>query len=335
MSRLKLAAIPFSVLFILSLLTSCNSSGTNEVYRETEFLFHTEVFIEAYGKNAEKGIKVAIEKMATIDQAANSYSENSEVTRLNKAAGKQPIAVSKDIFDLLDYSLKMAEMTDGAFDPTVGPLVKLWQKANSEQTLPSAEQIQETLQLINYKNVIMNSDNMTVFLTEPGMSIDLGAITKGFAVEKGLEILKEAGITSGMIRAGGNIYTIGTKENGEAWQVGIRDPFNLENTIGYLEPINQVVDTSGNYEQFFTLDDKSYGHIIDPHSGYPAEKAASCAIITDRPALADALSTASFTLGTDKGIELIEAVPETEGIMIGKDGKHFMSSGFKGIFKTE
>lgn len=335
MSRLKLAVLFFSVLLILSFLTSCNSSGTKDVYRETKFLFHTEVFIEAYGKDAEKAVKEAIQKMAVIDQAANSYSENSEITQLNKASGKQPVALSEDLFNLLDYSLEIAEQTGGAFDPTVGPLVELWQTAELEQTLPSKEQIQETLQLVNYKNVIMNSDSLTAFLLQPGMSIDLGAITKGFAVEKGMAILKEHGISNAMIRAGGNVYTIGTKPDGSKWQIGIRDPLHPQRTIGYLEPIDQVVDTSGNYEQFFTLDDKSYGHIIDPHSGYPADKAASCTIITDRPALADALSTAALILGANEGLKLLERIPDTEGIMVSSDGQLFMSSGFGEILKFE
>lgn len=333
MSRLKLAALSFSVLFILSFFTSCNTSGTKDVYRETKFLFQTEVFIEAYGENSDKAVKKTLDKMSAIDQAANSYSDDSEITRLNKAAGMEPVTLSEDLFDLLEYSLTIAELTDSAFDPTVGPLVGLWQTAKSEQTPPSDEQIQETLQLVNYKNVIMNSNNMTAFLSQPGMSIDLGAITKGFAVEKGMAILREHGIRTAMIRAGGNVYTIGTKPDGNKWQIGIRDPLHPQHTLGYLEPENQVVDTSGNYEQLFTVNDKTYGHIIDPHTGYPADAAAGCTVLTNKPSLADALSTAAFILGAEEGLNLLERIPDTEGIMISSDGQLFMSSGFGEILK--
>lgn len=335
MNRHKLAAISLVPVILLGLLVSCKTTDSTEVYRETEFLFNTEVFIEAYGKDAEKAGKKAMEIMEKIDRAANRYSDNSEITKLNKAAGKQPIALSKEMYELLHHSLELAELTEGMFEPTIGPLVQTWQTAKEKESLPMADIIEEQLQLVDYKKVILDSRDKTAFLLEPGMSMDLGAVTKGFAVKKGMTVLREAGITSAIIRAGGNVYTIGTKPDGSKWRIGIRDPLNPEKTIGYLEPDNQVIDTSGNYEQYFNMNSQAYGHIINPRTGYPADTVAGCTIITDQPSLADALSTAAFILGSDKGIDLVEAIPNTEGIIISNDGQTYMSSGFEKMLKYE
>lgn len=323
--------ILFSIFPVLltTFLTACQSPKSEEVYRETRFLFDTEVYIEVYGPGAEQNGMKALKKMAAIDRAANRYSKDSEISKLNQAAGKMPVVLSKDTFDLLQESLKIADLTNGIFDPAIGPFVQLWLKAKSDKVLPSSEEIQKYLPLIHYKKVRLDPANKTAFLPESGMSIDLGAIAKGFAVEQAMSILKKAGITSAMVRAGGNIYTIGTKPDGSSWKIGIRDPHKLDSTIGYLEPLNQVVDTSGMYEQFFTVAGKKYGHIIDPRTGLPAEKTASCTIITDHPALADALSTAVFILGKEKGLALMKEFPRTEGIVIGTDGSRAMSPGFK------
>ena len=322
----------FSVLVLfISLLTACVPSENDEVYRETKFLFDTEVYIEAYGSDAEKAGKKAMKKMATIDQRANFYSVDSEITLLNGSAGKKPVPLSEDTFELLERALEIAELTNGAFEPTIGPLVQRWQRAKTDEELPSSVEIENLLQLIDYKKVVLDSDHLTAYLPEADMSIDLGAIAKGFAVEKGMKILMKAGIDSAMVRSGGNVYTIGEKPDGTSWRVGIRNPLQLDEKIGYVEPQNQVVDTSGNYEQSFKINGKEYGHIINPRTGYPAEGTASSTIIANSPSLADALSTAVFILGPEKGIALIEEIPETEVYIIDSNGSRYISSRFEGL----
>lgn len=323
----------FILIFLIGILTACQSSSAEEVYRETRFLFDTEVYMEAYGPGAEKACKKAMDRMASIDQAANVYSDESEIAKLNEAAGKNSVSLSEDMIKLLERSLEIAEMTNGTYDPAIGPIVQLWQTAKTEEILPSSDEIKRLLQLVDYKKVELDTVHLTAFLPETGMSMDLGAITKGFAVEKGMEILKEAEIESAMVRAGGNVYSIGNKPDGTSWKVGIRNPLQPDETVGYLEPQNQVVDTSGNYEQRYIIKGKEYSHIIDPHTGYPAEGAASSTIITNSPSLADALSTAVFILGDKKGMALIEDIPETEGFIIGTDGSFYRSSGFEGLLK--
>ncbi|MFB6468126.1 FAD:protein FMN transferase [Cytobacillus sp. Hz8] len=323
----------FILVLLASLLTSCQPSKSEEVFRETKFLFDTEVYIEAYGSGSERAGKKALERMAAIDQVTNFYSKSSEISKLNAAAGKKTVSLSQDTFELLERSLEIADLTKGAFDPAIGPLVQLWQTAKREKTLPSSKEIKSHLPLTNYRKIDLNANHYTAFLPTIGMSIDLGAIAKGFAVEKGMEILKEAGIQSAMVRAGGNIYTIGEKPDKSSWRVGIRNPLQLDETLGYVEPHNQVVDTSGNYEQSFTIDGKKYGHLIDPRTGYPAEKTASSTIIAKSPALADALATATFILGKKEGLKLIKDTPDVEGMIIGNDGSKAISAGLNLHYK--
>lgn len=318
------------LVFLFLFLTACKSE---EVYRETRFLFDTEVFIEAHGAGAEIVGSEAMEKMATFDQAANTYSANSELTKVNKAAGVEPIAVSEDIFQLLQRSLEIADLTNGIFEPTIGPLVQLWQKAKVEEVLPTTEEVEKHRLLVDYKKVILDDEHKTAFLPEIGMSLNLGAIAKGYAVELGINILKEAGISSAMVRAGGNVYTLGSKPDGTSWQIGIRDPHHLDRMIGYVELLNQVVDTSGDYEQFFTLEGVNYGHILDPRTGYPVEGIASSTVITESPALADALSTTIFILGKDEGITFIEKIPHTAAIIINSDGIKYTTASFEGLIE--
>lgn len=328
----KLLVLSSFLVILIGFFTACRSSQSEEVYRETRFLFDTEVFIEAYGTRAEDAIRKAIEVMDEINLDANFYSEDSEITKLNNAAGLHTVTLSSHTFELLQSSLQIAHLTNGAFDPTIGPLVRLWQKAKEENILPTVEEIKEIIHLVDYNELILDSENLTAFLPKQGMSIDLGAIAKGYAVEKGMEVLRAEGITSALVRAGGNVYTIGTKPDDSLWKVGFRDPHQLENTIGFIEAENIAVDTAGNYEQSIVVNGQSIGHIINPQTGYPVEYIASCAIISTNPTLADALSTAVITLGAENGLELIETIPDTEGIIVRNDGSNVMSKEFGSWF---
>lgn len=333
-SHLSKLILILGLLVLLSLfLTACNPNPFEETYQGTQFLFDTEVFIEAHGPGAEEAGLKAMEKMQALDRACNIYSPDSELTALNQAAGEEPVSLSDDTFHLVQRSLEAGELTKGIFDPTIGPLAQLWRKAKLEETLPSSDEIQKLLILVNYKKVILDPDHKTAFLPTSGMSLDLGGITKGYAVEQAIGILNQAGISSAMVVAGGNISTIGTKLDGSPWRVGIRDPQKPDGIIGYLEPINQVVDTSGNYERFFTVEGKSYGHVLDPRTGRPAVGVASCTIMTDNPTMADVLSTTALILGTEEGLTLIECIPNAKAIMIDSNGSRFMSTGLKDFLK--
>ncbi|MCM1566822.1 MAG: FAD:protein FMN transferase [Dehalobacter sp. 4CP] len=309
----------------------------NVNYQETKLFFDTEVYVEAHGWGAKKTVTEALGIMEELDSKLNKFSPHSEIYAINIHAGEQPVTVSELTFDVIEQSLKIADLSNGAFDPTIGPLAKLWkfgERDSSDKFVPSQEQITKTIQLVDYKKVILNKEQKTVFLVKKGMSLDLGAIAKGYAVSKALETFKSRNILSGMVSAGGNIYAIGKKDGGTPWHIGIRDPLNKGQIIGYVVLENLTIDTSGNYERFFTVDGIQYSHILDPRTGYPSKEVSGCTVVTENPIMADALATAAFVLGPEKGLQLIEK-NNAWGLIIDTDGKMELSDKMKEMFKPE
>ncbi|HHV64942.1 MAG TPA: FAD:protein FMN transferase [Peptococcaceae bacterium] len=302
-------------------------------YRETRFLFDTEVFIEAHGWGAKRAVGEAFATLQELHQKLNKFSPDSEIYLLNSKAGLEPVEVSALTFDLIEYSLYFSRITDGAFDPTVAPLVKLWGFGEDKpQKVPAVEDIRQALRLVGYQKVVLDKERRTVYLPEKGMSLDLGAIAKGYAVKQAVNILKNNNISSALVTAGGNIYALGRKENGEPWKIGIRDPLQQGGIIGYVQLENEVIDTSGDYERYFWEEGQRYSHIIDPRSGYPVQGLSSCSVLTDDPCAADALATAVMVLGAEKGLDLIEQ-QKIMGVLITSNGKIILSQKMQGRFQ--
>jgi thiamine biosynthesis lipoprotein len=327
----------FLVLVCLSGWQGFNFYDRNSNYSETRFLFDTEVYVEAHGWGAPKAAQEALGVMAELDGKLDRFSTDSEISAINQQAGVRPVEVSDITFQVIAQSLEIAQKTGGAFDPAIGALTKVWGFGFSEetpQTIPSAGSVQNALKLVDYKKVLLDRNQRTVFLAEKGMSLDLGAIAKGYAVSKATEIVKERGISSALVSAGGNIFAIGKKPGNVPWHVGIRDPLNKEKVVGYVELENQAIDTSGDYERFFVAGGKKYSHILDPKTGYPPQGTSSCTVIIDNPTEADALSTAAFVMGGPNGLQLIEKENGC-GLLISSDGKMVMSEKMKGKLKEE
>jgi len=326
--------IPFTVILslLLASLAGCGTNLKTETCRETRFLFDSNVYVEVYGSEAQDAGLSALKKMGQLDQALNIYNQNSELARINQAAGKNPVQVSPDTFSVIRESIEVAHLTEGSFNPAIGPMVQLWQKAKKEKTVPAQAEISKLIPLTNYRLIQLNKEESTVFLPVTGMSLDLGGIAKGFAVEQAVAVLKEAGIQSAMVVAGGNIFCLGTKPDGTAWRVGIRDPLNVKSIVGTVQLCNQGVDTAGDYEQYFTVNGKKYGHILDPGTGYPPEGVSSCTVVTDSPSFADASATAIVVMGVEKGLKQLEKSSGTQGMIIETNGTRHYSQGFKELF---
>lgn len=305
----------------------------NVHYRETRFLFDTEVYLEAHGWGAKRSVLQALDCMNEIDAKLNKFSKGSELDRLNQAAGVEPVEVSNLTFDVIQQSVQIAEMTQGAFDPTIGPLVALWGfGSEGQQRVPSAEAVETTLKLVDYRKVVLDQEKKTVYLTQKGMVLDLGAIAKGYAVDQAVSILTKNSITSALVSAGGSIYTIGRKEDHSPWQIGIRDPAAKGKVVGYVQLENQAIDTSGDYERFFWTEGKKYNHILDPRSGYPVQGVSGCTVIMAEASQADAFATAVFVLGAEKGLKLIEE-KNGSGLIINSEGGLVLSSKVKDVLK--
>lgn len=283
--------------------------------------------ITAYDKNpqkAEQAIDSAFDEIARIESILSIYQNTAQAYLLNKQ-GYIDNAVP-ELIETINKSIYYGELSDGAFEITVQPVLDLYTYSFTELKRPPTDQeISSAVKEIGYKNILIKGNHIE--FTKPNMKITLGGIAKGYAVEKAINVLKQNGINHALVNAGGNMRAIGNKEN-EKWSIALRNPRDENDyiTIVYLD--NNAVSTSGDYERYFD-ENKTFHHIINPTTGYSATDLISVTIVTDNAYDADALSTSVFVLGPEKGLELIEKLDNAEGLLITKDKKIIKSSGWK------
>jgi thiamine biosynthesis lipoprotein len=286
----------------------------------------------------------------------------SGVLAINRQAGIAPVKVRADLFEVLETTLRYAELSGGAFDPTVGPLVKLWDietklrlieddktaarlgqvdsrdLAAETQLIPTDDEIATALELVNFRDLIIDRDSRTAFLRRKGMEIDLGAIAKGYAADEAARIAKEGKVKRGIIDLGGNILALGWRgERGKEllpWRIGVQNPFGSRGeNIGALAVHDSSVVTSGVYERYFENEGIRYHHILSTANGYPVDNGLlSVTIVTGRSMEADALSTAVFAMGYERGRALIDSIPDTEAVFVFADRSVKITEGLSGIF---
>ena len=302
----------FSVLALTAsvLLTGCSlTPDTNATVSKTGFFLDTVVSLTLYGTKEEAPLNECFLLLETYESLLSRTKEGSDVWKINHSNGS-PVVVSDETAQLIQTALDYSVRSDGAFDITIAPLLDLWdfKPEQHEGTVPDADQIQEALSHVDYKNVQL--DGTTVTLLDPQASIDLGGIAKGYI--------------------GGNILTVGEKPDGSAFRVGIRKPFSESDK--QLETVackDRSVVTSGTYERYFEQDGKRYHHILNPADGYPVENGlASVTILSPASTDADALSTACFVLGAEKGLGLIETLDGIEALFVTDELEEIASSGF-------
>ncbi|MGG1441699.1 FAD:protein FMN transferase [Brevibacillus laterosporus] len=333
----------FSLLFFLILsliLNGCVSKTHEESVKtaiqpqsESFFIYDTIVTVRVYDdRMTDKHFKELEARMKEIESHLSRTLQGSEVYRINEQAGKQAVPVSRETYEVIKKSIQYAELSEGRFDPAIGPLVSLWNIGQDNAKVPSEEKLTEALQVIDYHQIALDDAKRTVFLKQPNMAIDLGGIGKGYAADQIAVYLTEKGFTSAIIDLGGNILALGKKPNGNDWIIGIQDPDrNRGNQLGKLKVTNKTVVTSGIYERYFEENGKHYHHILNPATGYPVENNLfSVSIITNESADADALSTTGFALGLEKGMPFMESLPNVEAIFITKDKNVYITSGLKG-----
>lgn len=313
------------------LLSGCTrSSGTNATVSKTGFCLDTVVSLTLYGTKEEAPLEECFSLLETYESLFSRTKEGSDVWKINHSNGT-PVTVSEETAQLIQTALGYSACSNGAFDITIAPLLDLWnfKPEQHEGTVPDADQIQEALSHVNYKNVQL--DGTTVTLLDPQASIDLGGIAKGYIADRLRDRLVSEGYDSALINLGGNILTVGAKPDGSAFRVGIRKPFSESGEqIETVACEDHSVVTSGTYERYFEQDGKRYHHILSPSDGYPVENGlASVTILSPASTDADALSTACFVLGQEKGLELIESLDGIEALFVTDELKEITSSGFK------
>ena len=277
-------------------------------------------------ENGKSGLYTTLfDRLAAIEavMSANEIAEGgtSELSRVNQNAGIRPVAVSGELITVLRRALFFADITDGAFNPAIGPLVKLWGIGAEKARLPEEHEIAAALPLTNHRDVEVDEANRTVFLKHEGMSLDLGGIAKGYAADELAGILKEAGVRRAVIDLGGNIYAHGSKTAKQKWRIGIQNPLSPRGEyLAVEEAADKTLVTSGVYERFFEKDGIRYHHILDPKTGYPADSGLlSVTVIAESSLDADALSTSLFVLGYDRGAGLLSRFPGAEAVFVFSD----------------
>ena len=290
------------------------------LYKETLKLMGNrfEISVVTHNKSRAKlCIQAAVDEIRRIEKLLTTFNESSQTNLVNRNAGLMPVKVDKELFDLIKRSKKISELTQGAFDITYGSIDKrFWNFDQTMTSLPDALTAKKLVRLINYKNVVLDQNNMTVFLKEKGMRIGFGGIGKGYAAEKTKILLKEMGIESGIVNAAGDLTAWGYQPNGKPWTIGIADPNVTRNAFSYLELTNTSIATSGNYEKYVMIDGKKYSHTIDPKSGYPVSGIKSVTIISTNAEIADAIATPVMIMGIRVGLDMINQLNGIECIII-------------------
>ena len=282
--------------------------------------------VENNTSNANYFIDLAIKEISRIESLISSWDKNSQTSLINNSAGIKPVQVDKELFDLIYRSIRISDLTQGAFDISYASMDKLWYFDREMKNLPTSQQIAESVSKVGFQNIVLDEKNRTVFLKLKGMKIGFGAIGKGYAADKAKDILIENNVQSGIINASGDLTAWGQKPSGDDWMVAVVNPLNKSKVFSWLPIKNSSIVTSGNYEKFFNIDGKSYSHIIDPRTGYPSEGILSVTIISENAELADALATSVFVLGTDIGIDMINQLKNVDCIIINSDNKIIKSN---------
>lgn len=265
---------------------------------------------------AWEAINAGIAEITRIEKLISSWDENSQTSEINRQAGIKPVAVDKELYDLIYRSLKVSKLTDGAFDISFASMERIWKFDGSMTELPSDEAVRNSVANVNYQNIILDAAAQTVFLKEKGMRIGFGAIGKGYAANRAKIIMQEMDIEHGLVNAGGDLVGWGSQEDGTNWKIGIADPKEKDKIFSWLSIVNQGVVTSGNYEKFALIGGKRYAHIIDPRSGMPVTGLKSVTIICPDAELADALATSVFVLGEKAGLDLVNQLKGIECLLV-------------------
>ena len=258
----------------------------------------------------------AFDAIDRVDKIASIYDSNSQITRLNQYAHLKPVAVSDELFFLVEKALLLSKESEGAFDITVLPLVKLWNSYKQKRLIPDDALIKEALFLVGYKSILLNSYEKTIYFKKPGLSIDLSAVAKGYAVDEAIRSIKASGFNSAIVNAGGDLYSLGKKSFYSPWRIGIIDPSNEERVIKKLTLEDMAVATSGGYEQYYKYKGRDYTHIINPKTGYPIKDVFfSITVLAPNCLIADGIATA-VAVGGDELIDRLNKIYPDISILV-------------------
>ena len=324
------------IILILLINVGCSREERTEAVAAQEYLLGTDIVLNIEGKNAQKTCDEIFARVREIEKKMTVHtSTDSEIIKINSNAGLNKIKVSADTYYVLKKAIDYGKITGGAFDPTIGPLVKLWDIGSGHEKVPLVADIDKNIRLVDYRQIMLTKEDSSAYLTGQGQSIDLGGIAKGYAGDEAKKILMNNGLKSGILNLGGNVIALGEKKDGSMWRVGIQKPLAPRGTfMGIVLVEDKAVVTSGGYERFFIENGRRYHHIINPRTGFPCDSGLiNVTIISNKGIDADALSTGVYILGLEKGLKLIEGLDGIDAILVADDRHVYTTKGIKDKFQ--
>jgi thiamine biosynthesis lipoprotein len=280
----------------------------------------------------EEAIEAAFTEIGRSDEVLNNWSESSQISEVNRAAGSAPVLVSHELMAVLDRALHFSALTDGAFDVTFASCDGLW--SVRQRRVPSDEEIAACLPHVDYRRVVLDHQMSAVFVPDAAMRIGVAGLAKGYRVDRAAEVLERSGITDYVVDGGGDMR-LSTGDDGEPWQIKLAHPRVPHQPLGTVGLRSGAIATSGDYEWYFERDGVRYHHILDPTSGRPARRSVSATVIAERALDADALATGLFVMGPERGIALAERLSGIEALIIGPDLSVHATSGFPTLVNGE
>jgi thiamine biosynthesis lipoprotein len=314
------------------MLTS-NSIAERMVHKRALKLMGNKFEIAVVADNtiwADECIDAAVFEIQRIEKLLTTYSNESETSLINENAGMAAVKVSRETYRLIERSIRISQLTQGAFDITYGSVDKrLWNFYTNMKSLPDKETARKMVRLINYRNIILNDERSTVLLKEKGMRIGFGGIGKGYAAERAKYIMKEMGADSGIVNASGDLTAWGYQPNGKPWTIGIVNPNMAAQVFSYLNVSDMAIATSGNYEKFIMIGGKKYSHTINPRTGLPVTGIKSVTIITPNSEMSDAMATPVMIMGIKAGMDMINQIKDMEAILVDDNDTVYASNNIR------
>lgn len=291
--------------------------GADERTRAYRYIMGTSISVEAFGGTEgarREAVEGAFAAVAEVDRLMSNYRGDSELSALNRRAAREPVRVSEPMLAVLEAAARVSERSGGAFDVTVGPLVRLWGFHDREPHVPDAAELARVAPLVGYRNVVIDAAARTVRFRREGVELDLGGIAKGFAVELAAYVLRDRGV-SGAVDAGGNQFVTGLPPGKTSWSVGIRDPAQPGGLLGTVDVAAGSISTSGQYANALRVGGRTFGHVLDPRTLQPCDAALSVTVTGPDATLADALSKVALVLGPAAGRRVVESFPSMETLI--------------------
>jgi FAD:protein FMN transferase len=325
------------LLFLCLLLGSCSSNKLS-TYQKSKPLMDTFVTITVLAdsqETAEKAIESSFDVIEKYGNLINFFSDKSELSAINRSAGMHEVRVSPETLDTIEKAVFVSEKSGGAFDPTIGPEIRLWDFI--KKVKPSDLEIKKNLPLVNYKNIAIDKGKSTVFLKRKDMLLDLGGIAKGYAADLAVQALKNQGIRAGLVAIAGDIKAFGLKPDNKPWVVGIKNPrqkSSEDEIIAKVSLSDKAISTSGDYERYFIMDGQRFHHLLVPATGQPANSCQGVSVIADKGVMTDGFDNALFILGPEKGLELAGKMG-LDAMIIDNKGAIYTTPGLQGKLTVE